>query len=76
MFHPAVAPKPVKKGRHGPAESMYVTENTNAWASLPKDFEPTLLGGLNMNPKAPDFKNMDSAQYSSLFHDAADSAAK
>ena len=29
-----------------------------------------------MNPAAPDFKNMDAAKYSSLFHDAADSAAK
>jgi len=59
-----------KKGN----ESLFVAENTKAWAKLPKDFSPNTLGAVN--PAPPDFKNMATADYGQLFHEAADSAAK
>lgn len=43
---------------------MFVAENTKAWAKLPKDFTPNTLGGMSVNPKGPDFKQMGSAEYS------------
>lgn len=59
-----------------PGESMFVAENTKAWAKLPKDFSPNTLGGMSVNPKAPDWKKMGTSEFNSLFHDAADSASK
>ena len=58
MYHPKPSNGPKKSG---PSESMFVAANTKAWAKLPKDFSPNTLGGMSVNPKAPDWKKMDSA---------------
>lgn len=63
MYHPPAANLSQKKNK-GPRESMFVAENTKAWAKLPKDFSPNTLGGMSVNPKAPDFKKMGTAEYS------------
>lgn len=60
----------------GVGDSLFVAENTKAWAKLPKDFSPSTLGGLSVNPAPPDFRHMASSDYSQLFHEAADSASK
>lgn len=58
MYHPAGSKNGGPHAKKGPNESLFVAENTKAWAKLPKDFSPTLLGGMSVNPKAPDFKHM------------------
>ena len=60
MYH---APQAKSGGKRttGPRESMFVAANTKAWAKLPKDFSLNTLGGMSVNPKAPDFRQMDSA---------------
>lgn len=75
MFHAGGAASS-KKVKGGFGESLFVAENTKAWAKLPKDFSPTTLGGMSQNPAPPDFQNMASSDYSQLFHEAADSAEK
>lgn len=57
MYHPPAAPQGKKPGA---GESMSVAQNTKAWAKLPKDFSPNTLGGMSVNPKAPDWKKMNS----------------
>jgi len=60
MYHPPAssAGRQPSTKKKGPGESMFVAENTKAWAKLPKDFSPNTLGGMSVNPKAPDFKKM------------------
>jgi len=58
------------------SDNMFVAANTKAWAKLPKDFSPSTLGGMSVNPAPPDFKNMATADFNQLFHEAADSATK
>jgi len=60
MYHTPAAPSHGSKVKRLPGESMFVAENTKAWAKLPKDFSPNTLGGMSVNPKAPDWKKMGS----------------
>merc|ERR1712083_1262857 len=49
---------PSSSKKSGPRESLFVSANTKAWARLPKDFSPSTLGGMSVNPKGPDFRSM------------------
>ena len=74
MYHPKGQGKgSSKKGGFG--ESLFVAENTKAWAKLPKDFSPTTLGGMSVNPAPPDFQNM-AKEGGDKMHAAVEAAMK